>query len=94
MPDSTRMMESLQRDLADLKRQISSLTDTVASIGNGVPARDALRAAGRQAAHVGDEAQRTARRHPVASGLVGLAALGAILCLASYAAREHQPPRR
>lgn len=89
MPDSSRMMESLQRDLADMKRQVSSLADTVASIGNGVPPRDALRAAGRQASHLGEDVRRTAVRHPVASGLVGLAAVGAVLCLAAYAARDH-----
>lgn len=88
MRDTSRVVETLQRDLSDLKRQISRLADTVADMGDQAPVREALHLAGRRAAWLGDEAQRAARQHPLASGLAGIALLGAVVYLASLAARE------
>ena len=88
MADDWKTLDALQRDLAELKRQVAGLAGTVTAIGSGVPAGDALRAAGRQAAYLSDEAQRAARRHPVATSVVALAALGAVLFLTMYGNRD------
>lgn len=88
MAEDWRSIDSLQRDLSELKRQVSSLAGTVAAIGSSVPIGDAMRAAGRQAAYLGDEAQRAARRHPVATSALAMAALGAIVCLVLYSSQE------
>lgn len=93
MPDSSRALDSLHRDIADLKRRVASIAEGVSALGDGAAIRDALRAASRRAGHLGAEAQQTARRHPLATGVLGLAVLGAALCLASYAAREHRATR-
>lgn len=88
MAEDWRSIDGLQRELSDLKRQVASLAGTVAAIGNGIPVGDAMRAAGRQAAYLGDEAQRAARRHPFATSALAMAALGAIACLVMYNSQE------
>jgi len=88
MAEDWKSIDSLQRDLSELKRQVSSLAGTVAAFGNSVPVGDAMRAAGRQAAHLSDEAQRAARRHPFATSALAMAAPGAIVCLLMYNSQE------
>lgn len=95
MQDSAHIIDGLRRDLAALKRQVASLTDTVTAVGQDLPWQDTVRSAGRQAYQMGDELQRSARRHPAITGLVGVAALGAIICLASYASdRDNRLSKR
>lgn len=88
MQDSAQVIDSLRRELAALKRQVASMADTVTAIGHEMPWQDTVRNYGRQAYRMGDELQRTARNNPAITGLVGVAALGAIICLASYASER------
>ncbi len=88
MADDWRTLDALQRDLAELKRQVAGLTSTLTDYGSNVSGSEALRAAGRHAAYYSEEAQRAARRHPVATGFVALAALGAVVFLTMYGNRD------
>lgn len=88
MADDWKTIDGLQRDLSELKRQVAMLTSTVAAVGGSIPVNEAMRAAGRQATYLGDEAQRAVRRHPLAAGALAMAALGAIVCLLMYSNEE------
>lgn len=83
MAEDWRSLETVQRDLWELKRQVASLAATVGAI-SGSQVGDAMRAAGRHASHYGEEAQRAVREHPVAAGASALALIGAIVCLLMY----------
>ena len=88
MADDWRTLDALQRDLAELKRQVAGLTSTLSAYGGSVSGGEAFRAAGRHAARYGEEAHLAARRHPVEAGLVALAALGAVVFVTMYGNRD------
>ena len=87
MAENSRV-ESLQSEMSELRRQLDVLGDRVASLGRSMPGGAQLRAAGRRVAGYGDEAGRTVRRHPIASGAVALAVLGAAVGLVLWAGQR------
>ncbi len=78
--------DGFDRDLADLRRQVADLKQTLAAMsGRGAASsREVAQQYGRRAVQLGEGAGDMARRHPAVTGATLLALAGVAACLAVY----------